>query len=153
MFSTNQHAGGIGVVLQSLEKDLIEYVVCLQFPMTNNEAEYEDVLTGLNLAKAAKASLVVIYSDSQVIVGHVNGDYEAKGEQMKKYLSMVKSRVNLNFLVKLMHILRGENEEVVCLAKAKSTKHVAFNSQVLSFIQHSPAIDKVDIQIIPIGDN
>ena len=52
-----------------------------------------------------------------------------------------------------MQILRGENEEANRLAKATSTKHMAINSQVLSFIQHSPAIDKVDIQIIPMGDN
>ena len=45
---------------------------------------------GLDLAKAVGASLVVIHSESQVIVGHVNGDYKAKGEQMKKYLHLVK---------------------------------------------------------------
>ena len=56
----------------------------------------------LDLAKVARASLVVIYSNSQVIVRHVNGDYEAKGEKMKKYLSMVKSRVYWNFLVKFV---------------------------------------------------
>ena len=80
--------------MQSLEEDLIEYAIRLQFLMTNNKVEYKVVLMGLDLAKATKASSVVIYSDFQVIVGHVNGDYEANGEQMKKYLSMVKSRVN-----------------------------------------------------------
>ena len=48
--------------------------------MTNNEAEYEAVLKGLNLAKAAGASSVVIHYDLQVVVGHINGDYKAKGE-------------------------------------------------------------------------
>ena len=47
--------------------------------MTNNEAKYEVVFTGLDLDEAAKASLVVIHSDSQVIVEHNNEDYEAKG--------------------------------------------------------------------------
>ena len=47
--------------------------------MTNNEAKYEVVFTGLDLDEAAEASLVVIHSDSQVIVGHNNEDYEAKG--------------------------------------------------------------------------
>ena len=52
--------------------------------MTNNEAEYEAVLSSLDLAKAAGAKLVVIHCDSQVVVGHINGDYEAKGERMKE---------------------------------------------------------------------
>ena len=62
------------------EGDLIECVMRLQFPTTNNEAKYEAVLMGLNLAKVAEASSVVIHSYLQVIVGHINGDYEAKRE-------------------------------------------------------------------------
>ena len=58
--------------------------------MTNNKVKYKDVLVGLNLAKAAWASSILMYSDSQVIVGHDNDDYKAKGEQMKRYLIMVK---------------------------------------------------------------
>ena len=91
--SFNQRARGIGVVLQSLEGDLIDCAICLQFP-TNNEVEYEAVLTGLYLAKVAGALSMVIYNDSQVIVEHINGDYKTKKEQMKEYLSMVKERVN-----------------------------------------------------------
>ena len=78
--SSNQHVGGIGVIFQSPKGDSIECAVHLQFLTTNNEAEYEVVLTGLNLAKVVGASLVVIHSDSEFIFGHINGDYEAKGE-------------------------------------------------------------------------
>ena len=62
--------------------------------MSNNKVEYEVVLSGFDLAKAAGALSVIIHCDSQVVVGHVNGDYEAKGEQMKEYLSMVKGRLS-----------------------------------------------------------
>ena len=64
--------------------------------MTNNEVEYEAVLTGLYLAKVAGASSVVIHSDSQVI----NRGYKAKRERMKEYLSMVKERVNQKFFTR-----------------------------------------------------
>ena len=82
------------IFLQSPEKDIVECTIHLQFPTTNNEAEYEAVLSSLNLAKVAGASSVVIRCDSQVIVGYINGDYEAKAERMKEYLSMVKGRVS-----------------------------------------------------------
>ena len=42
-------------------------MVRLNFPTTNNEAEYEALVAGLNLAKAAEATSMVVYCDSQVI--------------------------------------------------------------------------------------
>ena len=60
------------------------------FPTTNNEVEYKALIAGLDLAKAARAMDVVVYCDSQVVTSQVNGDYECKGEQMKKYLEQVK---------------------------------------------------------------
>ena len=78
--SSNQWVEGTGVLLWSLEGDTIECAICLQFSTTNNEAEYEAVLSSLDLAKAVKADLLVIFCNSQVMVGHINGDYEEKGE-------------------------------------------------------------------------
>ena len=62
-------------------------------PTINNEV----VQTGLNLAKVAGASLVIIHSNSQVVIGCINEDNEAKEEWMKKYLSLVKRLTNQNF--------------------------------------------------------
>lgn len=73
---------------------MIDCTIYLQFPTTNNKVEYEAVLMGLHLAKVAGASSVVIHSNSQVIVRHINKDYMAKWERMKEYLSMLKERVN-----------------------------------------------------------
>ena len=61
-------------------------MVRLDFPTTNNEAEYETLVVGLDLAIAVGATSVVVYGDSQVVMKQVNGDYECKGERMKKYL-------------------------------------------------------------------
>ena len=57
-----------------------------RFPTTNNEVEYKALITRLDHAKAVGAANVVVYCDSQVVTSQVNGDYECKGEQMKKYL-------------------------------------------------------------------
>ena len=61
---STQHAGGIGIILQSLEGDHQEYAVRLQFQTTNNEAEYEALLQGLELAKSLEADLVLVQGDS-----------------------------------------------------------------------------------------
>ena len=132
--SFNQHVSKVGVVLQYPQGDKIKCAVHLQFPTTNNEAKYEALLISLDLAKAVGASLVVIYSDSQVIVKHVNGDYETKGEHMKKYLSLVKRQMDQNFTAKFVQIPREKNKQANRLAKAVSTEHMTIGSQVLSFI-------------------
>ena len=62
--SSNKCAEGIKMVLQSPKGDIIECFVRLQFPTTNNEVEYETILRGLNLARVARFSLVVLHSIS-----------------------------------------------------------------------------------------
>ena len=108
--------GGTGVVLRSPEGDMVECMVRLDFPTTNNEAEYETLVAGLDLTKAAGATSVVIYCDSQVITNQVNGDYECKGERMKRYLDQVKRRVD-DLKAKIIQIPRRENEQADRLAR------------------------------------
>ena len=81
--SSNRQVGGADVELLSPEGDVVECMVRLDFRTINNEAEYEALVAGLGLAKAAGATSVVIYCNSQVITNQVNGDYEYKGEMMK----------------------------------------------------------------------
>ena len=92
--SSNRQAEGADVVLLSPEGDVVECMIRLDFPTTNNEVEYEALVAGLDLARAAGAISVVIYCDSQVITNQVNGDYECKGERMRQYLDQVKRRVD-----------------------------------------------------------
>jgi hypothetical protein len=42
---------GAGVVLIPPEGDVLKYVIQIEFPTTNNTAEYEGLVTGLRLAK------------------------------------------------------------------------------------------------------
>ena len=71
-------------MLHSPKGDEIKCIVCLDFPMTNNKVEYEALVVGLDLTRAVRATSVVMYCNSQVFMSQVNGDYECKGERMKK---------------------------------------------------------------------
>ena len=119
-------------------------MVRLDFPATDNKSEYEALIVGLDLAKAAGAARVVIYCDSQVITNQINGDYEYKGERMKKYLDEVRARVD-NLEAKVIQIPRGENERADRLAKAASAEQMVIPGNVLSFIQLSPLIDPSNV--------
>ena len=52
----------------------------MHYPTTNNEAEYEALLKGLELAKSLGAESVLVQGDSQLVIGQMNGMYEAKEE-------------------------------------------------------------------------
>ena len=119
-------------------------MVRLNFPTTNNEAEYQALVAGLDLAKVAGATSVVIYYDSQVVTNQVNGDYECTGERMKRYLDQVKRTVD-DLKAKIIQIPRGENEQANRLAKVASVEHMITNGNVLSFVQLSPLIDSDDV--------
>ena len=102
--SSTKNASGVGVILKSPEGNVIKRAKCLQYATTNNEAEYEALLTGLKLAKALGATELDIHSDSQLIVGQVNGDYETKEERMQQYLNLVQHQMSQFQEVKLTHI-------------------------------------------------
>ena len=69
---------------------MLKYGVQLKFPTTNNEAEYEGILTGLRLAKALGAKNLLIQSDSKLVIRQIKGEYEAKEERMQKCLKLAK---------------------------------------------------------------
>ena len=108
-------------------------MIRLDFPTTNNEAEYEALVACLDLAKAAGAASVVIYCDFQVITNQVNGDYKCKDERIKRYLNQVRRRVD-DLGAKIIQIPKGENELADRLAKAASVEHMITPGNILSFV-------------------
>ena len=112
------------MVIKTLKGDKIEFMIRLDFPTTKNEAEYEALVAGLDLAKAAGAEKMVVHYDSQVITSQINGNYECRNERMKKYLEEVKNRIS-SLEVKFIQIPREENECADHLAKAASAEFMS----------------------------
>ncbi|RVW22433.1 hypothetical protein CK203_099235 [Vitis vinifera] len=78
---------GVRLLLQSPTGEHLEQAIRLGFPASNNETEYEAILSGLDLALALSVSKLRVYSDSQLVVRHVRKEYEAKDECMARYLA------------------------------------------------------------------
>lgn len=95
----------------------MRYALILTFKATNNEAEYEVLITRLRIAKGVGVASLEVYCDSQLVVNQVKGDYVAKGEHMKKYLKEVKALVYSFAQVKINVIHRKENTKVDALSK------------------------------------
>ena len=88
--ASNQKGSGIGLVLISPEKVIIEKSLRLDFSATNNEAEYETLLIGMAMVQRMGGKSVKLFSDSRLVVSQVKGEFKAKDERMQGYLSQVK---------------------------------------------------------------
>ena len=88
--ASNQKGSGIRLVLISPEKVIIEKSLRLDFSATNNEAEYEVLLTGMAMVQRMGGKSVKLISDSRLVVGKVKGEFEVKDERIQGYLSQVK---------------------------------------------------------------
>src|SRR5690242_7373585 len=65
-----------------VEKRVISYALRLNFPATNNDAEYEALIAGLKIAIEFNLKTIQIFSDSQLIVRQVLGEYRATGPRL-----------------------------------------------------------------------
>ena len=86
----NQRGSGVGLVLVSPERITIEKSLRLNFSATNNEAEYEALLKGMEMVQKIGGKAVRAFSDSKLVVGQVRGDLEARDPRMLEYLCQVR---------------------------------------------------------------
>ena len=67
-------------MLVTPEKLVMEKSLRLGFLATNNEVEYEALLAGMEMVNQLKGKVVELYLDSRLVVGQVNGEFEARDE-------------------------------------------------------------------------
>ena len=83
----NQRGSGVGLVVISPDKIIIEKSLRLGFSATNNETEYEALLVGMTMVQKMGGKTIEIFSNSRLVVGQVKGELEAKDVRMQGYLS------------------------------------------------------------------
>ena len=143
--SSTLYARVFGVILKSSKGDKLRYAARLQYQTTNDEAEYEALLKGLELAKSLGAESVIIQGDSQLIINQVNGVCEAKESRMKKYLNKVRQLVKKFKETNSVQLLSEENVEADALAKTTS---VGEPMDEFDKVQYMPSIDLPEVHQI-----
>ena len=115
--SSTPSASGTGIILSSPKGEVVEYAFYFTFPKSNNEVEYEALLTGFKLAIELWVSELRVFSDSQLIVGQAQGELKARNPSMINYLKKVKELMARFSSCDLQHIPRFENAQTDRLAK------------------------------------
>ena len=121
--ASNQKGSGVGLVLMSPKKVVIEKSLRLDFLATNNEAEYEALLEGMAMVQRMGGKSIKFFWDSRLVVGQVRGEFEAKDERMQGYLNQVKCLQSKFDSFDLLHVPRNGNahaDSLVMLATSSA---------------------------------
>ena len=113
----NPGPASVGVVLKKSGETIREFGRALQYPATNNVAEYWGLIWGLEMCRelVGKEPLTVLM-DSELIVKQMQGKYRVKHEAMKPLYEKVRLILPLINVVDFVHIPREENKRADELA-------------------------------------
>jgi ribonuclease HI len=97
-------------VLISPQGISFEYAIPIKPTSTNNQAEYEAILKGIQLLHEVKAKSIEVFGDSQLVINQLFGLYERKDDVLKKYYEECRELLNSFSCVIIKHIPRNLNQ-------------------------------------------
>ncbi|XP_020705355.1 uncharacterized protein LOC110116200 [Dendrobium catenatum] len=108
---------GLGLIFVSPEGHTLHYSYSLSEPHTNNEAEYEALIVGLELAIQMSIMRVKFFGDSQLIINQVAGIFKVLKLELLPYHDLAMELLCLFPEVTLVRVPRSENGRADALAK------------------------------------
>jgi len=139
--SSNPQGAGAGIVLEGPGDILIEQSLRFNFKTSNNQAEYEAIIAGLNLARDVGAKKLFCKTDSKLTVGHLNDDYQVKDTLLSQYYHTVTALIEHFEAFKIEHVPRSNNTRADLLSKLASTKK---KGRYKSLLQHTLSIPSIE---------
>lgn len=85
---------------------IFEFAFTIKLYYTNNQAEYEVVLKGLQLLKEVEADAIEIMGDSLLIINQLSGEYEYKNDVSRVYNEKCQELMKEFEMVSMKHIPR-----------------------------------------------
>ncbi|XP_071699482.1 uncharacterized protein [Rutidosis leptorrhynchoides] len=100
------------------------------FPVTNSEAEYEALLSGMRVVKYLEVKELSVYVDSQLVTKQFNRIFEAHDESMQKYLKLVQELAVDFDVFQIMEVSRTLNKKVGALSKVAALTFSHFKKEI-----------------------
>ena len=113
------------------------------FPATNNEVEYEAILTRLKVEKALGAKNLFLQSDSKLVMGQIKEEYEAKEEMIQKYLRLTRHLAQEFDRVEFIQVPRSQNMRADKVAKQASLGARPMSTDLKMEVQKHPNIEEI----------
>lgn len=138
--SGNPGPCGSAAILKDAADGTVVLSRCRAFgPGTNNEAEYQAVILGLELAATLKPDRLTIRSDSELMVRQIAGHYRVKAENLKPLHTLVMRLLAPLKRVEIEHIPRERNTEADKLSKKAVEKAREVAAAIPPTARKSPA--------------
>jgi ribonuclease HI len=106
----NPGEAGCGAVIFDPHGTLIEELSRYLGQTTNNVAEYEGLLMGLEALLKAGKRRIRVQSDSQLLVRQLNGEYRVKDEKLKMLFQKAVTLLRQFESCRIVHVPREENK-------------------------------------------
>ena len=119
--AARQDGAGAGVVFLSPEKHVLTYSFVLTQLCSNNMAEYQALILGLQMAVGLGLKDLDIYGDSQLVISQLLGEYEVKKEDLIPHHRHATKLLEKLDNVKLNHVPRSANKMADALAGLAAT--------------------------------
>jgi ribonuclease HI len=119
----NPGPSGIGVVIDGFESGKVriaKWIGC----QDNNVAEYVALLEAIQCALASKAKGLHVFSDSEVVVKQMKGEYSCGSSRLYS-LNWVCRKLTRSFEFSISHIRREHNTEANSLANSAVRKRLS----------------------------
>jgi ribonuclease HI len=115
--SGNPGEGGAGVVIKDEQGGIVSRIKRYLGSVTNNIAEYQALIAGLQEAQRLGMKEVEVYLDSELVVNQVNGVYRVRDAKLKTLEGEVRRRLGHFAHWVVRYIPREENREADRLAR------------------------------------
>ncbi|MGI6485049.1 MAG: ribonuclease HI family protein [Thermoanaerobacterales bacterium] len=112
----NPGNAGIGIIFFNEKGDVIKEISDYIGQTTNNIAEYTALLTALEQAVEINIKQIDIFSDSELMVKQINGEYKVKNEGLKPLYKRVCKLLEEFDEYEIRHVSREENKRADKLA-------------------------------------
>jgi ribonuclease HI len=87
--SLKLQGAGAGILFTAPGGEHLKYALQLLFPASNNAAEYEALIHGLNIAISLGIKRLMVYGDSLVVIIQINKEWDCSSDSMGKYCTAV----------------------------------------------------------------
>ncbi|XP_074377472.1 uncharacterized protein LOC141718993 [Apium graveolens] len=150
--SSTTERSGAELILISPEGFTIQQEITFAFKATNNQAEYEALISGLRLAKSLRVRRIVIHNDSQIVVRQMSSEYIAKDEKLARYQTLVRGLLKSIPNTTILQINKEENRQADELSKLVQNSSDLSSSVYFEELQ-TPSTEKTEILCIDNPDN
>lgn len=118
--SSTEATSGAGIVIESPQGQKWQFAFQLDFRCTNNQAEYEALIIGLEILKGMKATRVLVYGDSQLVINQLTGEYQCISENLTTYYVTALNSADGFSRISFEHVPRVDNHEANEMAQIAS---------------------------------